>query len=92
MTIQAVIELLQIVNRTLQNLWIERESLGGQLLREGYTVEQLNQLVEAAKSDPEYGAHAERQFAEMREGLETAAREAAMGAFTELPPTGGKPS
>jgi hypothetical protein len=92
MTIQAVIELLQIINRTLQNLWIERQSLGARLLRDGYTQEQLNQIIEAAKSNPQYRAQAERQFAEMREGLERAAREASMDAMSEMPPPGGQPS
>ncbi len=77
MTLQAVIELLQLVNKSLEDLWTEREALRNQLLAGGYTIDQIDQLLGAARSDPQYREQARKIYAEMRENLEKAAKEEA---------------
>ena len=92
MSVDAVIVLLQSILTQMEDLWIEREALCFHLRQEDYSIEQLTILLDAAKSDPQQREQARQTYAQMRETLETAGREAAMTAILEQPPPTGRPN
>ena len=92
MSIEAVIALIQMVEKQLEDLWIEREVLCLHLRQHDYSIEQLTTLLDAAKSDPRHRERARQTYTQMREKLETAAKEAAVEAVLEQPPPAGQPN
>ena len=90
MSIQALIALLQSHEKHMEDLFIEKEALCWHLRQRGYTVEELKQLCADAKLDPQLREQARTAYAQIRETLETAGREAGIEALSDIPPPSGK--
>jgi outer membrane murein-binding lipoprotein Lpp len=92
MSLEMVVTLLRLVHKQMEDLWIERQALGRLLYQSGLSQDQLDEICSKAKDDPAFRAQAQKQFAQMRESLDAAAKDALLEALEEQPPPSGEPS
>jgi hypothetical protein len=81
--LNGVIESLRLIEKTLEDLWIERNVLSETLKGCGYTEEQLTAIREAARGVQQFRHDARAAFAGILEGLEKATTLATAEALLE---------
>ena len=90
--LKAVVVYLRMINKQMEDLWIERGVLVIRLVQCGVPPEEITQILEGARSDSTWREQARLAYSAMREGLDEATNQALAEALAELPPVNGEPN